>query len=113
MPRIYAAADVVVQPSQLFEPFGLVAVEAMACGRPVIASELPGVRRVVTDAGGGVLTPPGDPEALADAIDRLLEDGALRRRLADAGRIGVEQRYDAARTGPLLEATYRRALSSR
>jgi glycosyltransferase involved in cell wall biosynthesis len=113
MPRVYAAADVVVQPSQLFEPFGLVAVEAMACGRPVIASDLPGVRRVVADAGGGVLTPPGDPEALAGAIDRLLADEALRRRLAGAGRAGVEQRYDAARTGSLLEATYARALSSR
>jgi glycosyltransferase involved in cell wall biosynthesis len=112
MPEFFAAADVVVQPSQLFEPFGLVAVEAMACGKPIIASDLPGVRRVVGEAGGGLLTPPGDPAALAGSIDGLLADPALRERLAELGRATVERRYDAAEVGPLLEAAYARALGA-
>lgn len=111
LPPIYAACDIVVQPSQLFEPFGLVALEAMACGRPVIVSDLPGVRRVVQDAGGGVLVPPGDADALAAAIRSLLADPGRRASLGAAGRTGVEERYDWAAIAPLLVRTYEDALA--
>jgi glycosyltransferase involved in cell wall biosynthesis len=111
LPSIYAAADVVVQPSVLFEPFGLVAVEAMACGRPVIVSDLPGVRSVVSDAGGGLLAAPGDANDLAAKIQSLLANPDLRARLGVAGRAGVRDRYDLEAVGPRLEATYMEVLS--
>jgi len=79
-----ARADVLVAPSLRGESFGLVLVEAMAAGVPVVASDIPGYRDVVGAAG--VLVPPGDPAALAGALDALLGDEAERARLADAGR---------------------------
>lgn len=112
LPSILALADMVVQPSLLFEPFGLVAVEAMACGKPVIVSDLPGVRRVVSDAGGGLLARPGDPDDLAMKIRLLLADPGLRRQLGARGRSGVEARYDWAVIGPQLEMTYREAAAA-
>jgi glycosyltransferase involved in cell wall biosynthesis len=109
----YAAADVVVQPSQLFEPFGMVAVEAMASGRPVITSDLPGTRRVVGDAGGGVLVPPGDPVALADAIRAIDSDASLRQRLSSAGLEAVRRTYDWNRIAPVLATAYEEVLGAR
>ena len=111
LPPIYASADVVVQPSLLFEPFGLVAVEAMACGRPVIVSDLPGVRDVVSEAGGGLLATPGDPLDLATKIQSLFTNRDLRARLGVAGREGVRSRYDVEAVGPRLEATYMEVLA--
>ena len=112
MPAVYAIADVVVQPSQLFEPFGLVAAEAMACGRPVVASDLPGVRRVISMCGGGVLVRTGDADDLATRIDQVLGDRSIRTELGRRGRAGAEQRYDSRRIGPLLEEAYIRAIES-
>ena len=76
-------ADVLAAPSLGGESFGIVLVEAMAAGVQVVASDIPGYRDVVGDAG--VLVPPGDPAALARALDALLADGAERERLAAAG----------------------------
>ncbi|HXH84796.1 MAG TPA: glycosyltransferase [Candidatus Tectomicrobia bacterium] len=81
----YRAADVVVLPSY-YESFGMVAMEAMACGRPVIASRVGGLQTTVLDEVTGVLVPDQDPVALAAAVGRLLGDPGLRRRL---GREGV------------------------
>ena len=83
--RIYRAADVCVIPSR-WEGFGLVAVEAMASGVPVVASDLPGLREVVGDAA--LLFPPGDAEALARQIRRLLDSPELK---AECVRKGLEQ----------------------
>jgi glycosyltransferase involved in cell wall biosynthesis len=77
------AADVVVVPSRR-EGFGLAAVEAMACGTPVIAAAAGGLPEVVRDGENGLLVPPGDPAAIARALERLL-DPQLRARLAAAG----------------------------
>jgi len=79
----YALCDVLVLPSQS-ECFGLVQVEAMLCGTPVVATDIPGARVPVRETGMGVLVPPGDPAALAEAIVRVVREPApyLRPRAA-------------------------------
>ena len=81
------AADVVVVPSRR-EPLGLAAVEALACGTPVVASAVGGLKEVVRDGETGLLVAPADPEALANALVRLKDD-ALRARLAAAAPASV------------------------
>jgi glycosyltransferase involved in cell wall biosynthesis len=110
LPGYLAAADIVVQPSQQIEQFGMVAIEAMACGTPVVVSNLPGVRQVVRDAGGGLLARPGDPDDLADRIACLLADRTERTRLGAIGRRSVSAAYDWAVIGRSLEGVYQRAL---
>jgi D-inositol-3-phosphate glycosyltransferase len=81
----YVAADATVLPSY-YESFGMVALEAMACGSPVVASRVGGLQTTVRDRITGVLVPDHDPAALAEALERVLDDAELRRRL---GREGV------------------------
>jgi phosphatidylinositol alpha-mannosyltransferase len=80
-----ARADVLVAPSLGGESFGLVLLEAMAAGLPVVASDIPGYRELVPGEAGR-LVPPADPDALAAALEGLLADSELRRRLGEAGR---------------------------
>jgi glycosyltransferase involved in cell wall biosynthesis len=87
VPDWLRTADVVVVPSRR-EPLGLAAVEALACGTPVIASNVGGLREVVRDAENGLLIPPNDPGALTAALVRLL-DPSLRERLGAAGPASV------------------------
>lgn len=84
LPRCHAAADVFVSPATGRESFGIVLVEAMAAGLPLVASDIPGYREVVRAGVDGLLVPPGDPAALADAVDRILEDQDLAGRLSRA-----------------------------
>jgi phosphatidyl-myo-inositol alpha-mannosyltransferase len=86
LPGCYAAADVYVSPALGGESFGIVLLEAMAAGTPVVASDIPGYRTVVTDGVDGRLVAPGDPRSLAVAIGALLDAPALRRALAAEGR---------------------------
>lgn len=87
LPRYYATADVFCSPAVSGESFGLVLLEAMAVGAPVLATDLPGYRCVVTNDSDGILVPPRDVPALAAALKGLLLDLGLRRRL---GARGVE-----------------------
>jgi glycosyltransferase involved in cell wall biosynthesis len=87
-----AGADVVLVPSRT-EPFGNTAVEAQLARRPVVASAVQGLREIVADGETGLLVPPGDPQALARAIARLLDDPALAASLADAGRRSARERF--------------------
>jgi glycosyltransferase involved in cell wall biosynthesis len=80
-----AAADIVVLPS-LFEGLPLVAVEAGAMGRPMVATDVDGTPEVVLDGITGLLVPPGRPERLASAIIELAVDPGRRRRMGDAAR---------------------------
>jgi len=80
LPYYYSAAEVVVVPSH-YESFGLVALEAMACGTPVVASETGGLAFLVRDGETGFHVPTGDPEALAARLRQLLRDDLLRERL--------------------------------
>lgn len=81
----YAAADVVLFPPVWQEPFGLVPLEAMACGTPVVASGAGGSGTFLVDGENCLLAPPGDPHALAHAVVRLADDPDLRARLVEAG----------------------------
>jgi glycosyltransferase involved in cell wall biosynthesis len=93
MPELYPAADVVLGASFVNETFGIALCEALACERPVIASDFGGFREVVRDGETGVLIPPRDPAALAAAIDALLADPARRRCYGAAGRRDVAARF--------------------
>ena len=86
LPPIHAACDLYLGPSTGGESFGIVLVEAMAAGLPVVASDTPGYDEVITDGVDGLLVPPGDPAALAEAAGRLLDEPELAARLIGAGR---------------------------
>ncbi|MDO4901459.1 glycosyltransferase family 4 protein [Actinomyces sp.] len=85
-------ADVVVVPSRQ-EPFGNTAVEAMHAARPLVASGMQGLKEVVDDGVTGLLVPPDDPRALADALGRLAADPALAARLASQGAEAAQRRF--------------------
>ena len=89
---LYGAADVAVAPS-IYEPFGLVAVEAMACGTPVVVSDTGGLREIVAD-DAGLSVEPQDPGALAAALGRILTEPDLAARLVANGRRRAATRYD-------------------
>ena len=89
-------ADIVVAPS-LQEPFGNVVVEAQLAGRPVVAAAAYGHLESVTDFETGLLVPPGDAEALADAVARLITDPALAARLGEQARAEAERRFSVPR----------------
>ncbi|MCA3748878.1 MAG: glycosyltransferase family 4 protein [Rubrobacter sp.] len=110
--RAMHSAEVLCAPSTGRESFGMVLVEAMAAGLPVLASDIPGYDRVITHGRDGLLCPPGDPEALSAALVGLLRDSALRERLAAAGR-RTALRYDWPRVAGEVEKVYRAALGGR
>ena len=107
----YAKADFLVLPS-LFEPFGIVLLEAMAAGLPVIASNVGGIPEVVADGDSGVLVEPGNPGALADAILRLCQDERRRREMGRDGKVRAS-RYAWESVTPQIHAVYQQALEER
>ncbi len=108
--QYYERASVVACPSRR-EGYGVVAREAMGYGRPIVAAAVGGLTEAVQDGISGLLVPPRDPRALRAAIERLLDDTDLRRRLGAAGRdmARVEFSWDAATSATV--AAYREALS--
>ncbi|MDQ4085196.1 MAG: glycosyltransferase family 4 protein [Actinomycetota bacterium] len=91
--ELFATADLYVAPNTGGESFGIILVEAMAAGAPVMASDLPAFRRVLEDGQLGTLFPVGDPAALAEEAVRLLDDDVRRGMLRKAGSVAV-RRYD-------------------
>ena len=107
----YAAADICAVPS-LTESFGLVALESMACGTPVVATRVGGLQTVVQHGESGVLVPAGDHRALAEAIERVLTDHRLRMHLAHGARERAEG-FTWQRVGDGIESLYQRVLGER
>jgi len=99
--------DIVVHASTEPEPFGLVIVEGMACGRAVIASEGGGASELISVGTNALGHAPGDAQALAHCITRLATDSGLRRRLGEAGRSTAEQRFGRDRLADELVPLYR------
>jgi glycosyltransferase involved in cell wall biosynthesis len=107
LPKYYNLADVVVLPSiDRSEAFGIVLIEAAACGKPVIASNLPGVRSVVDYGINGFLVEPGNVKQLADKINDLLYNADLRRQFGQNGRIKVLEKYSLEKMGDGLEKIF-------
>lgn len=94
------------------EGLGLVIIEAMAAGRPVVATRVGGVPEVVVDGETGLLVPPEDPQALAEAIRRVVRDPALARRLGAAGRRRAQAFFSAERMAEQTAALYRELVPS-
>jgi glycosyltransferase involved in cell wall biosynthesis len=93
VPEMMGASDIVLH-ATASEGFGMVIVEAMAAGVPVIASDIPVCREVLDGGNCGLLVPLGEPRALADAIRNLLDDQSLRMRLVQAASDRVRTHYD-------------------
>src|SRR5207253_4803792 len=90
VPALMHAMDVFAMPS-IWEGFGLVLLEAMAAGRPIVASRVATIPEVVLDGETGLLVPAGDPLALADALAHLAQQPALAARMGEAGRERLRQ----------------------
>ncbi|HZA39677.1 MAG TPA: glycosyltransferase family 4 protein [Actinomycetota bacterium] len=110
VPRAYRAADVYCAPGLGGESFGIVLVEAMAAGTPVVCSDLTGFRAVA--GGAAELVPPGEPGPLADALRVVLTDGERAARMSRAGR-RLASMYDWSRLVAGVESIYERARSPR
>lgn len=110
LPLYYTAADVCVIPSH-YEPFGLVAIEAMACGTPVVASNVGGLKFTVVPEETGLLVPPQDTTAFAEAIDRILTDELWAKKLRRQASVRVRQNFSWAGVAIQLSELYRRLLA--
>ena len=106
----YAAADVCAVPS-LTESFGLVALEAMACGTPVVGTRVGGLQTLIEDGESGLLVPAGDDTALAEAIHAVLTDHRLRTHLAHGARERAE-RFTWSRVGQRMTELYGQVLAA-
>jgi glycosyltransferase involved in cell wall biosynthesis len=110
MPGIFRSADAVVC-APWYEPFGIVPLEAMACGVPVVAAAVGGLRDTVVDHATGLHVPPRDPEAIASALAMLLENPSLRAELGKAGQRRARTRYSWDRVAAETEKAYQLAVA--
>lgn len=94
VPRLMNGFDIFVLPS-VWEPFGLVIAEAMACGKPVVATNVGGIPEIVEHSRTGILVPPAAITPLANALAALLDDGQLRAEMGRAGRQRFLEKFDA------------------
>jgi D-inositol-3-phosphate glycosyltransferase len=105
LPYYYSSAEVVVVPSH-YESFGMVALEAMACGTPVVASQVGGLAFLVRDGVTGFQVPDGDPEALCEKLTHLIHDEGLRERMGEQAAAYARQ-YAWGTIAESIESVYR------
>jgi glycosyltransferase involved in cell wall biosynthesis len=110
---VYRSLDIAVHASVLPEPFGLTIAEAMACGRAVVFSKAGGAAELFTADREAIGVPPGDALALAEAIQRIAADKALRQRLGANARSTVLRKFNPDRLGPQLLAVYEAMIAMR
>jgi glycogen synthase len=108
--QLYSHAAVFACPS-VYEPFGIINLEAMACETPVVASAVGGILEVVEDGKTGLLVPPANPDALAAALRRVLDDPALARSMGRAGRKRVEDKFSWASVAARTQEIYADAIA--
>jgi glycosyltransferase involved in cell wall biosynthesis len=108
---IWSAAHIAVLPSRR-EGLPKSLLEAAACGRPIVATDVPGCREIARAGDNALLVPPDDPVALADALDALAADPERRRRFGAAGRRLVEAEFSSARIGHEMVGLYDRLLAA-
>jgi len=107
VPNLLAAMDIFVLPSVTPEPFGISLIEAMAARRPVIATKQGGPLDIVIEGETGLLVPPGDAGALADAIESLLNDPDYGHRMGIVGRDRIQKHYTVQQYATNMEQVYR------
>jgi glycosyltransferase involved in cell wall biosynthesis len=113
VPDVLKLLDVVVHASVQKEPFGRVIAEAMVMGRPVVATNAGGPTEIIEDGETGFLVPPRDDEALAARIIALLQDPAMAKRIGEAGRQAVIEKFSAEDHARLVTQVYAKALGRR
>ncbi|MGD8627467.1 MAG: glycosyltransferase family 4 protein [bacterium] len=106
LPAYFASSHIFCSVPRGSESFGIVLLEAMAAGKPVIGADIPGYRDVIADGETGVLVPPGQTGMLAEAMSRLARDAGERSRMGDNGRRKARE-YDWARLAARIENIYR------
>ena len=109
--QLYSHAAVFCCPS-VYEPFGLINLEAMACATPVVASSVGGILEVVEDGLTGLLVPPRRPDRLAQALTALLTDRGRAQAMGNAGRARVEERFSWASVAARTETLYAEAIEA-
>lgn len=112
MNAAYARSHIVAMPTMYAEGVPTVLLEAAACGRPVVASDSPGCRDIARHEVNGLIVPPGDAPALADALEKLASNPALRQRFGSAGRRIVLDGFTTARVNAATLDVYERVLSA-
>ena len=103
--ELYSNARVFVCPS-IYEPFGIINLEAMSCETPVVASAVGGILETVVDGKTGILVEPGNPEAIAEAVNKLLDNPSLSRELGRNGRKRVKELFSWSSIAKKTITTY-------
>lgn len=112
VPQIMLALDVLVMPS-LWEGFGLVLLEAMSAGKPIVASRVGAIPEIVLDGETGLLVPPGDPHSLAQALLEVLRDPEQGRRMGRKGRVRLEREFSVEKMVRATERIYDTLIDSK
>jgi glycosyltransferase involved in cell wall biosynthesis len=113
LPAVLRAADLFLLTTEPPESFGIVLIEAMACGLPAIATDYPGVAAVVDDGETGLLVDQGDPTAVAEALGKLARDPAMRARMGEAGRAKALREWSWSQLVDRMDAAYAEAIAER
>ena len=106
---LYSSAEVFTSPS-IYEPFGIVNLEAMACGTPIVSTKVGGIKDVVLDGKTGILVGPKNQEEVAEAVNKLLADKELAKRMGEKGRERVEKKFSWERVAERTLALYKSIL---